>query len=97
MSSPSSPTQTSSAENKVKVRPAVKDINTSVLIKLIGFFVALVLVPILTYFYCLNSIFTDNPTYSAFAAAAMANVIVFAYVGVAYVEDLQEDNKEKTA
>ncbi|OCT48816.1 Vacuolar ATPase assembly integral membrane protein vma-21 [Cladophialophora carrionii] len=59
----------------------------SVVYKLLGFTVAMIIVPIGSYFLSLNTVFAGNATYSGAFAAIMANVVLFAYIIVAMRED----------
>jgi len=63
---------------------------------MLGFMFALLILPILTYFYTLDNVFHGNSVYSAFASVAIANVVVIGYVVVAILEDAGEGEKEKT-
>ncbi|TPX55660.1 hypothetical protein PhCBS80983_g05145 [Powellomyces hirtus] len=59
----------------------------AVLAKLILFSVLLFVLPIGTYFATLDRLFGGNPNYSAIAAVVVANLVVVAYVVVAFLED----------
>jgi hypothetical protein len=72
------------------IRPAVP---TSVIAKLLFFTVALVTVPLGTYFITVKSIFKGNSTYAGALAAIMANVVLVGYLVVA-IQDDQSDRKE---
>ncbi|KAI8914905.1 hypothetical protein DFJ77DRAFT_510886 [Powellomyces hirtus] len=62
----------------------------AVLAKLILFSVLLFVLPIGTYFATLDRLFGGNPNYSAIAAVVVANLVVVAYVVVAFLEDQGE-------
>ncbi|KAG0208071.1 vacuolar ATPase assembly integral membrane protein vma21 [Mortierella sp. GBA30] len=57
--------------------------------KLAFFTIAMICVPIGTYFISLDRYFDGNATYAGISAAVMANVVLFAYVAVAVLEDSQ--------
>ncbi|KAG0232481.1 vacuolar ATPase assembly integral membrane protein vma21 [Actinomortierella wolfii] len=59
----------------------------STIAKLAFFTVAMVAFPIGTYYLTLDRYFEGNATYAGISAAVMANVILFAYVFVAVMED----------
>jgi vacuolar ATPase assembly integral membrane protein VMA21 len=73
------------------IRPAVP---SSVIAKLLFFTLALVTVPLGTYFLTVKSIFKGNSTYAGALAAVMANVVLVGYLIVAIQED-QSDQKEE--
>jgi len=64
-----------------------------VIFKLLGFTVAMVCVPIGSYFLTLHLVFGGNATYAGAFAAVMANVVLIAYIIVAMRED-QSDRIE---
>ncbi|TPX51393.1 hypothetical protein SeMB42_g00482 [Synchytrium endobioticum] len=68
-------------------------IPTSVVVKLLGFSIAIFVFPIATYFYTLNRVFQGNLTYAAISAVVMVNVILVAFVVVAFTEDSKVYNK----
>ncbi|KAJ5111349.1 Vacuolar ATPase assembly integral membrane protein vma21 [Penicillium argentinense] len=72
------------------VTPAVPG---DVIFKLLAFTAAMVVGPIGIYFLTVNSIFGGNPTYAGITAALTANVVLFAYIYVAWKED-QGDQQE---
>ncbi|KAE8148657.1 VMA21-like domain-containing protein [Aspergillus avenaceus] len=75
------------------VTPAVP---THVILKLLGFTVAMISSPIGMYFVAVD--FGATPTIAGIAAAVTANVVLFAYVYVAWQEDQEEreaDTKKK--
>ncbi|KAJ5965438.1 Vacuolar ATPase assembly integral membrane protein vma21 [Penicillium waksmanii] len=72
------------------VAPAVP---SDVIFKLLAFTAAMVFGPIGMYFLTVNTIFGGNPTYAGIVAAVTANVVLFAYIYVAWKED-QGDREE---
>ncbi|KAK7520314.1 VMA21-like domain-containing protein [Phyllosticta citriasiana] len=78
------------------IAPAVP---ASVIIKLLGFTLAMIALPIGSYFLTVNTIFRGNSTLAGGLAAVMANVVLIAYVVVAFKEDqserLEAESKEK--
>ncbi|BCR91240.1 vacuolar ATPase assembly integral membrane protein vma21 [Aspergillus chevalieri] len=69
------------------VTPAVP---ANVIFKLLGFTLAMVAAPIGMYFLTVNSIFSGNSTWAGVTAAVAANVVLFAYIFVAWQEDQGE-------
>ncbi|KAF9351194.1 vacuolar ATPase assembly integral membrane protein vma21 [Mortierella sp. AD094] len=65
------------------------NVATSTLVKLAFFTVAMICFPIGTYFITLDRYFGGNATYAGISAAVMANLVLFAYVIVAVLEDSQ--------
>ncbi|KAI1461756.1 VMA21-like domain-containing protein [Annulohypoxylon moriforme] len=64
-----------------------------VILKLLAFTLAMVVMPIGSYFLTVNTIFRGNSTYAGGLAAIMANVVLVGYVIVAMNED-QSDQLE---
>lgn len=83
---------------KSDIAPAVPP---RVIYKLLGFTMAMVVVPIGTFFATVDLLFRGNGTYAGGLAAVMANVVLLAYVIVAMKEDqseqLEENQKAKKA
>ncbi|QSZ35352.1 hypothetical protein DSL72_008222 [Monilinia vaccinii-corymbosi] len=75
------------AGEKSNIAPAVP---AHVIFKLLGFTLAMIVVPIGSYFLTLNSIFRGNSTFAGATAAIMANVVLVGYVIVAMKEDQSE-------
>ncbi|KAF9108745.1 vacuolar ATPase assembly integral membrane protein vma21 [Mortierella sp. AM989] len=65
------------------------NIATSTLVKLAFFTVAMISFPIGTYFITIDRYFDGNATYAGISAAVVANLVLFAYVIVAVMEDSQ--------
>ncbi|KAI0427382.1 hypothetical protein F5Y09DRAFT_33359 [Xylaria sp. FL1042] len=63
---------------------------TDVIIKLLAFTLAMVVIPIGSYFLTINTIFSGNSTYAGALAAILANVVLVGYVVVAMNEDQSE-------
>ncbi|KAI0007481.1 VMA21-like domain-containing protein [Xylariaceae sp. FL0662B] len=66
-----------------------------VILKLLAFTLAMVVVPIGSYFLTVNTIFKGNSTYAGGLAAIMANVVLVGYVIVAMSEDQTEQLEAK--
>ncbi|KAJ5115990.1 Vacuolar ATPase assembly integral membrane protein vma21 [Penicillium angulare] len=64
-----------------------------VIYKLLGFTVAMLFAPIGMYFLTVNMVFGGNATWAGITAAITANVVLFAYIYVAWKED-QSDRIE---
>ncbi|KAF9181743.1 vacuolar ATPase assembly integral membrane protein vma21 [Haplosporangium sp. Z 11] len=69
--------------------PTSTNVSSSTLAKLAFFTIAMICFPIGTYFISLDRYFDGNATYAGISAAVMANVVLFAYVLVAVMEDSQ--------
>ncbi|APA06443.1 hypothetical protein SS1G_12882 [Sclerotinia sclerotiorum 1980 UF-70] len=72
---------------KSNIAPAVP---AHIIYKLLGFTLAMIIIPISSYFLTLNSIFRGNSTFAGATAAIMANVVLVGYVIVAMKEDQSE-------
>ncbi|KAK8181550.1 vacuolar ATPase assembly integral membrane protein VMA21 [Phyllosticta capitalensis] len=68
----------------------VTDCFRSVIMKLLGFTLAMIVLPIGSYFLTVNTIFRGNSTLAGGLAAVMANVVLIGYVIVAFKEDQSE-------
>ncbi|KAI1176841.1 hypothetical protein F4777DRAFT_544482 [Nemania sp. FL0916] len=70
-----------------------------VIVKLLAFTLAMIVIPIGSYFVTLNTIFGGNTTYAGALAAILANVVLVGYVIVAMNEDqsdqLEAEKKKK--
>ncbi|KAL6711844.1 vacuolar ATPase assembly integral membrane protein vma21 [Coniothyrium glycines] len=66
----------------------------SVIWKLMGFTFAMIVLPISTYFFSVNFVFGGNATYAGGLAALMANVVLIAYVVMAFKDDQEEMREE---
>ncbi|KAF2221265.1 hypothetical protein BDZ85DRAFT_265102 [Elsinoe ampelina] len=81
---------------KSDIKPAVPP---SVIIKLLGFTFAMVTFPISAYFLTRDFLFSGNSTFAGATAAVVANVVLIAYVVVAFKDDAseraEEEEKEK--
>ncbi|KAI8815809.1 uncharacterized protein EV422DRAFT_572400 [Fimicolochytrium jonesii] len=62
-------------------------ISGAVIAKLVIFSFLLFFLPLATYFGTLNRLYNGNQNYSAISAVIVANLVVFAYVVVAFLED----------
>ncbi|KAK3812181.1 MAG: vacuolar ATPase assembly integral membrane protein VMA21 [Benniella sp.] len=70
-------------------RPRSTNVATSTLVKLAFFTVAMITFPIGTYFLSVDRYFDGNATYAGISAAVVANLVLFAYVIAAVLEDNQ--------
>ncbi|KAF1999503.1 vacuolar ATPase assembly integral membrane protein VMA21 [Amniculicola lignicola CBS 123094] len=86
------------SSERSELAPAVP---SAVIWKLLSFTFAMITLPIGTYFFTVNLVFGGNSTFAGGTAAAMANVVLIAYVIVAMKEDqsdrLEEEEKRKKA
>lgn len=73
--------------NNNSLRPAVP---AHVIIKLLGFTLAMIVGPISCYFLTINNIFGGNSTYAGATAAFAANLVLVFYIIVAFKEDQDE-------
>ncbi|KAH7076938.1 vacuolar ATPase assembly integral membrane protein VMA21 [Paraphoma chrysanthemicola] len=73
------------------ISPAVP---ASVIWKLMSFTLAMVTLPIGTYFFTVKYVFNGNATYAGGLAALMANVVLIAYVIMAFKDDQAEQAEE---
>ncbi|KAL5116966.1 vacuolar ATPase assembly integral membrane protein vma21 [Pleosporales sp. CAS-2024a] len=73
------------------ISPAVP---ASVIWKLMTFTFAMITLPIGTYFFTLHFVFRGNATYAGALAAIMANVVLIAYVIMAFKDDQAEQAEE---
>jgi len=79
-------------EERSDIAPAVpKD----VIYKLAFFSLAMICVPIGSYFVTVNTVFRGNSTYAGALAAVLANVVLIGYVIVAMNEDQGEQEAKK--
>ncbi|CCK68546.1 Vma21p KNAG_0B00990 [Huiozyma naganishii CBS 8797] len=69
------------------------DVPQSVIRKLMGFTIAMVFLPLLTFF--VVRYFVQNTIVSGGLAAAMANVVLVAYIIVAFNEDTSNEKEAK--
>ncbi|PHH54294.1 Vacuolar ATPase assembly integral membrane protein VMA21 [Ceratocystis fimbriata CBS 114723] len=81
-----------SALAKSDTAPAVPK---QVIMKLMGFTLAMIICPIGSYFLTVNSVFKGNSSYAGGLAAIIANFVLIAYVIVAMREDQSEQHSEK--
>ncbi|KAF2187813.1 vacuolar ATPase assembly integral membrane protein VMA21 [Zopfia rhizophila CBS 207.26] len=80
------------ASEPSNITPAVP---SSVIWKLLSFTFGMITLPIGTYFFTLNYVFSGNSTFAGATAAVMANVVLIAYVVVAMKEDQSERQEEE--
>ncbi|KAL1585728.1 Vacuolar ATPase assembly integral membrane protein VMA21 [Cladosporium halotolerans] len=69
------------------IAPAVP---SSIIFKLLAFTVAMITLPIGSYFLSVNALFGGNSTYAGALAAVVANVVLLSYVVVAFNDDKSE-------
>ncbi|KAI0898656.1 VMA21-like domain-containing protein [Annulohypoxylon nitens] len=82
----------STSQQSSSTAPAVP---MDVIIKLLAFTLAMVVLPIGSYFLTVNTVFRGNSTYAGGLAAIMANVVLVGYVVVAMNEDQSDQAEEK--
>lgn len=70
-------------------------VESSVMVKLALFTVAMFALPILTYYQTVDRIFEGNATYAAGSAAFVANAVLVGYIIVAALEDTEPEEKTK--
>ncbi|KAK5663343.1 hypothetical protein OQA88_3771 [Cercophora sp. LCS_1] len=75
------------AGEKSNISPAVP---ASVILKLLAFTLAMIVVPIGSYFVTVDNLFQGNSTYAGGLAAIMANAVLIGYIVVAMMEDQGE-------
>ncbi|KXX82849.1 Vacuolar ATPase assembly integral membrane protein VMA21 [Madurella mycetomatis] len=78
------------ASEQSNITPAVP---MSVIMKLLAFTLAMIVVPIGSYFITVDMLFNGNATYAGALAAIMANVVLIGYIFVAMAED-QSDQQQ---
>ncbi|KAG0081491.1 vacuolar ATPase assembly integral membrane protein vma21 [Podila epicladia] len=66
------------------------NVSTATVAKLAFFTVAMIAFPIGTYFLTIDGYFGGNATYAGISAAVVANLVLFAYVAVAVLEDSKD-------
>ncbi|KJR85764.1 uncharacterized protein SPSK_09949 [Sporothrix schenckii 1099-18] len=66
-----------------------------VILKLLGFTFTMIVAPIGSYFATVDVLFKGNSTYAGALAAIVANVVLLAYVVVAFYEDQSDQLAEK--
>ncbi|KAH6895204.1 hypothetical protein B0T10DRAFT_477373 [Thelonectria olida] len=82
--------QDDTVEEKSNISPAVP---SDVIFKLIAFTLAMIIIPIGSYF-VVKTVFNGNSTFAGGFAALMANVVLVGYIVVAFKED-QSDELDK--
>ncbi|KAH7027480.1 uncharacterized protein B0I36DRAFT_327177 [Microdochium trichocladiopsis] len=80
-----------STTQKSNIAPAVP---THVILKLLAATLAMIVLPIGSYFATLHTFFNGNASYAGGFAAVMANVVLIGYVIVAMNEDESERRQE---
>ncbi|KAF9435976.1 vacuolar ATPase assembly integral membrane protein vma21 [Entomortierella beljakovae] len=85
----------SSSTSSSNPRPGSVNVATSTLVKLGFFTVAMVTFPIGTYFLSIDRVFGGNATYAGISAAVVANLVLFAYVIAAILEDAKAPASSK--
>ncbi|KAF2096464.1 VMA21-like domain-containing protein [Rhizodiscina lignyota] len=79
--------ETVDAAGNSVIAPAVP---TPVIVKLLGFTLAMITLPIGTYFATVHSIFKGNHTFAGATAAVVANIVLIGYIIVAFRDDQSE-------
>ncbi|SPN96728.1 related to Vacuolar ATPase assembly integral membrane protein VMA21 [Cephalotrichum gorgonifer] len=88
--------------NEVKASPSAgspageQDVPTDVILKLLFFTLAMVILPVGSYFTSIKYLFNGNSTYSAILAAVVTNIVLVAYLLQAYSDDLSEQAKTES-
>jgi vacuolar ATPase assembly integral membrane protein VMA21 len=85
-----SPSSSTASLEPSDIRPAVPN---SIIAKLLVFTLAMVTVPLGTYFLSVRTVFQGNPTFAGGLAALMANVVLMAYIFVAVRDDQAEQEE----
>jgi hypothetical protein len=67
----------------------------NVLAKLLVFSLAIIALPISTYFISVDRLFSGNATYGAILAIIMTNVLIALYVVAAFMEDREDKVRKK--
>ncbi|KAF4510512.1 hypothetical protein G6O67_002392 [Ophiocordyceps sinensis] len=80
-------------DEKSDISPAVPK---HVIFKLLGFTLAMIVVPIGSYFLTVGTVFKGNSSYAGALAALLANVVLISYVIVAMNEDESDKNGAST-
>ncbi|KAL1893767.1 vacuolar ATPase assembly integral membrane protein vma21 [Sporothrix stenoceras] len=80
------------ANEKSNIAPAVPK---HVILKLLGFTFTMIVAPIGSYFATVDFLFKGNSTYAGALAAIIANLVLVAYVLVAFYEDQSDQLAEK--
>ncbi|KAK0617928.1 hypothetical protein B0T17DRAFT_496148 [Bombardia bombarda] len=81
------------AGEKSNITPAVP---TAVIVKLLAFTLAMIVVPIGSYYLTVDNLFNGNSTFAGALAAIMANVVLVGYIIVAVQEDQTDQLGEST-
>ncbi|KAI5463047.1 hypothetical protein BGZ63DRAFT_380384 [Mariannaea sp. PMI_226] len=79
--------QDETVDQKSNISPAVP---SDVIFKLIAFTLAMIVIPIGSYFVTVNTVFKGNSSFAGGFAALMANVVLVSYIIVAMREDQSE-------
>lgn len=74
---------------------ASANVSAGVVIKLLAFTLAMVLMPISSYFVSLKYVFVGRTTYAAGCAAIVANGVLLAYIVAALLEDRADQQAQK--
>ncbi|KAJ2904786.1 vacuolar ATPase assembly integral membrane protein VMA21 [Zalerion maritima] len=94
------PNKMSSSEKFPHGKAAKSDISPAVssIARFLAFTLALITLPLTTYYICVNKIpaFGGSSTLGGALAAVVANIILIAYLGVVMFEDSEEINAGKT-
>ncbi|KAI9317763.1 hypothetical protein BX666DRAFT_2027029 [Dichotomocladium elegans] len=90
-------TPSSSSQGRLPVGSgnAAAAVSITVVVKLLAFTIAMIVLPIGSYYATLNRLFDGNGIYAAVTAAVVANLVVVAYIITAVLEGREPDKKKK--
>ncbi|KAL1968283.1 hypothetical protein VTN77DRAFT_2118 [Rasamsonia byssochlamydoides] len=86
---------TSAAKSAAKDSDVTPAVSMGVILKLLAFTVAMIAAPIGVYFLTVDAVFQGNSTFAGAGAALTANIVLIAYIVVAWREDQEEERRRK--